>query len=359
MVRAFILLLAIAGWPSMSIAQDSTQDLGSGLRISEINENARQWENRKATISGMVDRYADAGSEEGVGFFYLRDIFGDALLVRTTARMPDPRVLYQVSGVVSMSGGTPYVAEEQREVMQMQAVEVIRQLFAQNAVVDPRAVAEGVDSPTVVTAQVPPVDVGTEEAAVEPFPWLWVLLGSAALLVAVLIWYTSRSRRPAPAVASSSRAGIQVPQREPRPEPVAAGAAAGFAPEPGSVIDGKTVRFHAPPPGTVKVLSGHFEIQGDDKDQGLIRLFGGEGGHTEITFGRRDGKPYEHVQLKVPSVSRLQARVRVQNGTYEIKDESGTNPTRVNGREIQDWTGLDEGDRVEMGEVSFVFHDPA
>ena len=83
----------------------------------------------------------------------------------------------------------------------------------------------------------------------------------------------------------------------------------------------------------------------------------GEEGRTEVTFGRQEGQPYRHIQLKVPSVSRVQARVRISDGKYEIMNESQTNPTRVNGRTTSGWTSLSNGDTLEMGEASFVFHN--
>ena len=79
-----------------------------------------------------------------------------------------------------------------------------------------------------------------------------------------------------------------------------------------------------------------------------------------VTFGRGEGVPYRHVQLKVPTVSRLHARMSLEPGDdqWSLENLSSTNPVAVNGVDLPEGAPpivLADGDRVEMGEIVFVF----
>ena len=56
----------------------------------------------------------------------------------------------------------------------------------------------------------------------------------------------------------------------------------------------------------------------------------GPDGHV-ITFGRLEGPPYRHVQLREPTVSRQHARMILQDSRWHLENQSGTNPVVVNG----------------------------
>lgn len=60
------------------------------------------------------------------------------------------------------------------------------------------------------------------------------------------------------------------------------------------------------------------------------------------------------VVLPDESVSRLQARVHFENGTYFI-DNLGRNPTYVNGQTIETSHVLQDGDEITMGRTSLIF----
>jgi pSer/pThr/pTyr-binding forkhead associated (FHA) protein len=78
-----------------------------------------------------------------------------------------------------------------------------------------------------------------------------------------------------------------------------------------------------------------------------------------VTFGRGDGPPYRHVQLRAPTVSRMHARLTMQpGGTWTLENLSTTNPVVLNGTQISNGSEpqpLADGDRIEMGEVVFRF----
>jgi hypothetical protein len=145
----------------------------------------------------------------------------------------------------------------------------------------------------------------------------------------------------------------------------------------GEAFDGASVRFWRPADGTLQFLPGRLEIAaGRDSGQEIrfVRTGGPDG--TVITFGRAEGAPYRHVQLREPTVSRSHARMALEQpgstaetrGTmttaprWRLENLSTTNPVVVNGRALDVRGGpfasviLSDGDRIEMGEVAFVFH---
>lgn len=151
---------------------------------------------------------------------------------------------------------------------------------------------------------------------------------------------------------------------------------------PGAAVDGASVRYWRPADGTLQFLPGRLEvISGRDAGHEIrfVRTPGPDG--TQVTFGRADGAPYRHVQLREPTVSRAHARMILESGgaqgmvrgaatpgggsgaRWRLENLSATNPVVVNGRALGTDGGasasvtLSEGDRIEMGEVVFRFHE--
>ena len=145
----------------------------------------------------------------------------------------------------------------------------------------------------------------------------------------------------------------------------------------GEAVEGASVRYWRVADGTLQFLPGRLEIAAG-RDAGheirFVRTAGPDG--TIITFGRAEGAPYRHVQLREPTVSRAHARMALEslNGTplslspsnvgasrWRLDNMSTTNPVIVNGKPLDPEGGprasviLSEGDRIEMGEVAFVF----
>jgi len=146
--------------------------------------------------------------------------------------------------------------------------------------------------------------------------------------------------------------------------------------EMGEAVDGASIRFWRPADGTLQFLPGRLEIAaGRDAGQEIrfVRTGGPDG--TCITFGRAEGPPYRHVQLREPTVSRSHARMVLEqpginsrdggsnHGRWRLENLSSTNPVVINGRSLDANGGamasvmLSEGDRIEMGEVAFVFRE--
>jgi hypothetical protein len=121
--------------------------------------------------------------------------------------------------------------------------------------------------------------------------------------------------------------------------------------------DGESVRFSVPTDGTLQFLPGRLEIMaGQDRGREIrfVRLPNTE---PEITFGRNEGTPYRHVQLRDGTVSRLHARMRLYDGRWTLTNLSLTNPVTHNGRVLGEGEEqpLEQDDRIEMGEVAFRF----
>ncbi len=120
-----------------------------------------------------------------------------------------------------------------------------------------------------------------------------------------------------------------------------------------------TLRLERPQDGTLQFLPGRLEVlEGDDAgaEVKFVRTPGPDG--TTITFGRAEGAQYRHVQLHVPTVSRMHAKLFLDGTSWSLTNLSATNPVVVNGLPLAGegtTVVLREGDRIEMGEVVFRF----
>ena len=118
-------------------------------------------------------------------------------------------------------------------------------------------------------------------------------------------------------------------------------------------------RAPRPVDGTLQFLPGRFEVvEGREIGQEIRFVRQPGSAQTEVTFGRQDGTPYRHVQLHEPTVSRLHAKMAMEDKDWRLTNLSATNPASVNGKPLDPDHGsvvLRDGDRVEMGEVVFRF----
>ena len=115
----------------------------------------------------------------------------------------------------------------------------------------------------------------------------------------------------------------------------------------------------APPGAALQFLPGRLEFMGEPgtPDIHFVRQ---PGPATVITLGRGRGSPERHVQLARATVSRRHAQLRYAAGRWTVCNLSGTNPLRVNGRSLTpdvETCVLVDGDRLELGEVAFIFRE--
>ena len=130
---------------------------------------------------------------------------------------------------------------------------------------------------------------------------------------------------------------------------------------PSEMVEAGPVRFERASEGTLQLLPGRFVIESDAGKGEEIRFVRIPGAPAQITFGRSAGPAHRHVQLQSPTVSRLHAELNFNENTWTLQNRSATNPTLLNGRSLGSQVSavnLQDGDRVEMGEVVFLFHKP-
>jgi predicted component of type VI protein secretion system len=79
-----------------------------------------------------------------------------------------------------------------------------------------------------------------------------------------------------------------------------------------------------------------------------------------VTFGRREGPAYRHIQLLEPTVSRTHARMTRDGDRWRLTNLSRTNPVIVNGMPLDGVSNsqvLQDSDVVEMGALVFRYYD--
>lgn len=124
--------------------------------------------------------------------------------------------------------------------------------------------------------------------------------------------------------------------------------------------DGQTLRFALPDEGTLQFLPGRLQVVAGPESGREIRFVRSPNTpSTDVVFGRSEGPPHRHVQLLVPTVSRRHALMSLIDEHWTLQNLSATNPVTHNGRRLapdEVVPLLVDGDRIEMGEVVFVFH---
>ncbi len=125
------------------------------------------------------------------------------------------------------------------------------------------------------------------------------------------------------------------------------------------LVMGHSLRFHRPSDGTLQFLPGYLEIVGGPDAGHEVRFVQpGPGESPDITFGRKEGPPYRHVQLLEPTVSRTHAKLTPEGERWRLTNLSRTNPVVVTGIALD---GVDrmhllqDQDLVEMGALVFRF----
>jgi hypothetical protein len=135
--------------------------------------------------------------------------------------------------------------------------------------------------------------------------------------------------------------------------------------EPGGqaaeVVLGHSLRFHRPPDGTLALLPGHLVvIGGPDAGHEVRFVRANDSEPQDITFGRKEGPPYRHIQLLEPTVSRTHARMSRDGDRWRLTNLSRTNPVIVNGMPLDGVSNsllLADNAVVEMGALVFRFYD--
>src|SRR5262249_30612514 len=95
----------------------------------------------------------------------------------------------------------------------------------------------------------------------------------------------------------------------------------------GDAVVGASVRYWRSGYGTLLFLPGRLEVMAG-RDAGheirFVRTPGPDG--TRVTFGRAEGAPYRHIQLREPTVSRTHARMTLEVSPRNGADASTNTP---------------------------------
>ena len=314
----------------IAYAQDVT-------RIETIRQNSDQFLNEVVTIEGVVRQYVE-GDEQTTSFYTLQGDYGNLIDVRTSAGAPTTNEKYRVRGVVGVDPDATrnrlYVSEESRRSIDDDGD------MDDDGIVDANDNCPSVANPSQANTYGDRRGDACEE---EPFQaWFWGLIVLLGLLGGGVIY-------------AMTRTGPQSPTQQPVSQPDTSPGGSEL-PEPETTVDNPTTKISHPPQGTLKVLPGRFEVVEGLEDLPELRFYKQPGKiESEITFGRTNGKPYSHIQLKSPTVSSKQAKLVFSNGNYRLINyaSSSSNPTRVNGSEldVNESVELNNGDHITMGEV--------
>ena len=361
-VRTVSVVLVLVLGAAAALAQADLKP----MRISLMKANVAAYLNEVVRIEGFVTQFVDAGTTS-TKFYYIKDDWGSVVKVRTSKQAPSVGKRYAIEGPVGVDPRTKdlFVSEETRLEL-AKFVEPRINLEQRDIVSPPRDAAtaqetapatQTASTETVVASAAPEPSAAQSPTAIAATPkeagtstLMYVTIGGAAAIILALVLFLafrSRSRSDDALTTDFSIASAAPVEAPPVPE---------------QVLEGKTIKLHAPPPNTVKLLPGWFEVVSGDDVVKQIRFYklGGEHG-AETTFGRASGRPYAHIQLKAPTVSSRQAKVTFDNGSAQLTNfaSNDSNPTKFNGRElaVNESVPLKESDRVEMGEVSLLFHE--
>jgi hypothetical protein len=119
-------------------------------------------------------------------------------------------------------------------------------------------------------------------------------------------------------------------------------------------------RYEVPAKGreSVQVLPGHLEVEVGSNVGEAIRFMRLKGEPADITIGAAEGPRHRHIKLPAETVSRTHARMQYLDGRWRITNLSATNPTLVNGQELDAAARtrlLDDGDMIQIGEMLLRF----
>jgi len=174
---------------------------------------------------------------------------------------------------------------------------------------------------------------------------LYLLIGAGVLflaLLAVFIILLTRTKQPAAAAgaeAARPRAqdAYQPPSRPVMPPPAAAPDPARTMKIPAAPVPDKTQVFLS--------LGADLVVEkGPDKGREFPL-------HKYVTMIGRSGARQNDIELTDDTVSKDQASVYYDGAgkTFSITNESGTNPTKINGQPISGPTLIENGTLIEMG----------
>jgi len=123
-------------------------------------------------------------------------------------------------------------------------------------------------------------------------------------------------------------------------------------------VSSETIRFRRPVEEAVQLLPGRLEVLAGDAQHREIRFVKLPGEPMQLILGRDSGPSAQYVALRSGTVSRRHAKLAFSDGRWAVANLSKTNPVVVNDEELSHSEAprpLDDGDRLELGEVVLRF----
>jgi hypothetical protein len=333
------LIVALAAAAPFSLNAQSAPVTATARQLMALGPRASE---QFVEITGKVSRY------DGDRAFYLEDDYGVGIRIVVSGERPARDLRVAVVGMVSVdSDKNPYIVAE-RIVDPNKPVAPTNPVEAAPTDSDTDGVPDGADAcPGTTRGTV----IGPNGCPLPVFERYKTAILAAIGVLALALGMAVALRRTTPAPVPPIPGTPSVP---------------GAAGNPVDIDEGKTIRVARPDSsqGTLQILPGRLEITGGG-DQGRlpdirfvrdpIAL-----GDPEMTFGRTGNVSPTHMILKSQTVSRLHAKMRFSGGQWSIQNFSDTNPLLLNGQPLRveaPPAKLKSGDTIEMGEVSFRFHD--
>jgi hypothetical protein len=122
-------------------------------------------------------------------------------------------------------------------------------------------------------------------------------------------------------------------------------------------VDGRSEPVDTPGPDvTLQLLPGRLEPVDRDAEQEIrfVRV----PGMNRFTLGRNPGPAHSHIQLRAATASRMHAFMIFEDGRWQLGNMSETNAVVINGSPLNGGPHrLEDGDRIEFGELTFVFRE--
>ncbi len=285
------------------------------VRIKHIIDDPYRFRDDTVIVEGGITQYGEEKTKFSK-YYYIKGDWGGIIKVITDLDWPKVNERYEIRGIVGISDKSEVFIFESSRSLLSDAIEI------------PGEVTDG---------------KGKKK-------WLYYLIGGAGFLLILVVIL-------AIAMATSRKKSDYI-------TPIGTGfdfsSELGDLPEPANVIEGSTIKMSAPPPGTLKLLPGRFEVVSGDETIKEIRFYKAKDKEeSEITFGRGSGPDYSHIQLKPQTVSTKQAKLIWTNDEYTLINYSDVNPTIANDQPLskEGSVALKEGDKIEMGEIIFIFHE--
>jgi hypothetical protein len=291
--------------------------------VKEVLAQGQSAVNEVRTVEGFATQW-EPKKAETTAFFLLKDDYGDVIKVRTSGEKPETNGRYRITGPVGVDTTVVppelFISEESR--------------------VDLWKPGTNVKSEK---------DLGGSGVTQLPVGLVAAVVVVLLILAGLLTWTFARRRQadttavvtatPPPATTGFGPTGAEpVPQK----------------------VEGHTIKISVPPEGTLKLLPGRLVVVAGDDTVKEISFYRVKGQSTpEVTFGRVEGPPYTHVQLKKMTVSSRQAKLTYLDNQWVLTNFAPptSNPTRHNGGDlaVDGQVKLSDGDKIEMGEVKFEF----